>query len=152
MPSGVAVSDVNEGRLGEGIGRLALAIPNRADLLRFFADFVRSASDDALVRINPVHFAREHELATAAVVDLFLHARKLGLLTMEWQYVCPGCGEVVERLTSLTSGSAHYYCQVCSADRDADLSDFIEVTFNVSPDLRRSRFLDPNIAAPSGCP
>src|SRR5919108_346825 len=50
--------------------------------------------------------------------------RKLGLLTMEWQYVCPGCGEIVERLPSLTSATAHYFCEVCSAERDADLSDF----------------------------
>ena len=62
---------------------------------------------------------------------------------MEWQYVCPGCGEIVERLASLTSATAHYFCQVCSADRDADLSDFIEVTFSVSPEVRRSRYHDP---------
>ena len=62
---------------------------------------------------------------------------------MEWQYVCPGCGEIVERLASLTSATAHYFCQVCSADRDADLSDFIEVTFSVSPEIRRSRYHDP---------
>jgi hypothetical protein len=79
----------------------------------------------------------------AVVVEVFLHARKLGLVTMEWQYVCPGCGEIVERLASLTSATAHYYCQVCSADRDADLSDFVEVTFSVSPDVRGSRYHDP---------
>jgi class 3 adenylate cyclase len=144
MPSEAAVSEVNEERLGASLRRLALAIPRHSDLTRLLGDFVRTAQDDELVRINPVRFATERELPTAAVVELFLHARKLGLLTMEWQYVCPGCGEVVERLTSLTSGSAHYYCQVCSADRDVDLSDFIEVTFNVSPDVRRSRFLDPS--------
>jgi hypothetical protein len=62
---------------------------------------------------------------------------------MEWQYICPGCGEVVERLASLTSATAHYFCQVCSADREADLSDFIEVTFSLSPKVRRSRYHDP---------
>src|SRR5213593_3904436 len=33
--------------------------------------------------------------------------------------------------------------QVCSADRDADLSDFIEVTFSLAPEVRRSRYHDP---------
>jgi hypothetical protein len=108
-----------------------------------FDVFVRTAGDDELVRINPVRFGQRCGLPTAAVVELFLHARKLGLLTMEWQYVCPGCGEIVERLASLTSATAHYFCQVCSADRDADLSDFIEVTFSVSPEVRRSRYHDP---------
>lgn len=67
---------------------------------------------------------------------------------MEWQYICPGCGEVVERLTSLTSATAHYFCQVCSADRDADQSEFVEVTFNIAPEIRRSRFHDPTSLSP----
>ena len=137
MPPGVPA--LNERFLTEGLA----AVPGDRDLLAAFDDFVRSASDDELVRINPVRFAERHGFSSASVVELFLHARKLGLLTMEWQYVCPGCGEIVERLASLTSATAHYFCQVCSADRDADLSDFIEVTFSVSPELRRSRYHDP---------
>ena len=62
---------------------------------------------------------------------------------MEWQYVCPGCGEIVERLASLTSATAHYFCQVCSADRDADLTEFIEIVFTLVPEVRRSRYHDP---------
>ena len=81
--------------------------------------------------------------ATRAVVQTFLHARKVGLLTMEWQYVCPGCGQIIERLSSLTSAAAHAFCQVCSAVQDADLSDFVEVTFSVAPEVRRSRYHDP---------
>ncbi len=134
---------VNEARLIEGEERLAVALPGRTDLLDAFADFVRTARDDELVRINAVRFGQEHGFPTGAVVELFLHARKVGLVTMEWQYVCPGCGDVVQRLTSLTSATGHVFCQVCSADRDAELSDFIEVTFTVSPEVRRSRFHDP---------
>jgi hypothetical protein len=62
---------------------------------------------------------------------------------MEWHYVCPGCGDIVESFQSLTSATAHFFCQVCSVDRDADLSDFIEVTFSVSPEIRKSRYHDP---------
>jgi class 3 adenylate cyclase len=106
-------------------------------------DFARTADDRELVRINPVRFAEQHGLTTGEAVELFLHARKEGLVTMEWQYVCPGCGEIVERLTSLTSASSHYFCQICSADRDADLSDHVEVTFTINPEIRRSRYHDP---------
>jgi class 3 adenylate cyclase len=136
-------TSVNEQVLAEKLQALAAAIPGAGDLVEVFDVFVRTASDAALVRINPVRFAQECGFATAAVIEFFLHARKVGLLTMEWQYVCPGCGEIVERLTSLTSATAHYFCQVCSADRNADLSDFIEVTFTVSPEVRRSRYHDP---------
>ncbi len=134
---------VDERFLAERLELLAAAIPGSGDVLDAFDVFVRTANDDVLVRINPIRFGQRGGFPTPAVVELFLHARKLGLLTMEWQYVCPGCGEIVERLTSLTSATAHYFCQICSADRDADLSDFIEVTFTVSPEVRRSRYHNP---------
>ena len=139
----MAASVVDEPLLGEGLERLTAATPVAADLLEAFGTFVRTAADDELVRINPVRFAEQRGLPAAAVIELFLHARKLGLVAMEWQYVCPGCGEIVERLTSLTSATAHYFCQVCSAKRDTDLSNFVEVTFSISPDVRRSPYHDP---------
>ena len=143
MGEGAAALSVNQWLLAQKLAELAAAAGSASELLYAFDRFVRTAGDDALVRINPVHFARQHGFATGAVVEMFLHARKLGLLTMEWQYVCPGCGEIVERLASLTSAAAHTFCQVCSAVRDADLSDFIEITFSVSPEIRRSRYHDP---------
>lgn len=143
-----ASTAVNEARLAEALDRLATALTGKTDLIDAFAAFVRTADDRAIVRINAVRFGHEFGFPTTAVVELFLHARKLGLVTMEWQYICPGCGEVVERLTSLTSATAHYFCQVCSADRDADLSEFVEVTFNIAPEVRRSRFHDPTSLSP----
>ena len=134
---------VDEEVLASGLERLAEALRGHSELVDVFGGFVRAATDDAVVRINPVRFAAEYGCATASVVDMFLHARKLGLVTMEWQVVCPGCGEIVERLPSLTSASSHFFCQVCSTDRDADLSDFVEVTFSVAPEIRRSRYHDP---------
>ena len=143
-----AVSLKNERLLVDKLAELAAVTAEAGAPVDAFAAFVRTASDDAMVRINPVRFARQHGFATEAVVRMFLHARKLGLVTMEWQYVCPGCGEIVERLASLTSATAHTFCQVCSVDRDADLSDFIEITFSVSPRVRRSRYHDPWALSP----
>jgi len=143
MSQTTSVRAVNEQLLADRIARLGAAMPGQTHLLTLLEDVLRTANDEELVRINPVRFGQAHGLTTAAVVELFLHARKVALLTMEWQYVCPGCGEIVERLPSLTSATAHYFCQVCSTDRDADLSDFIEVTFSVSADVRRTRYHDP---------
>ena len=143
MLPGTSASVVNEELLGERLRRIAATLPGHDELIGLLADLARTGADEALVRINPARFAEQHGITKALVVDLFLHGRKAGLLTMEWQYVCPGCGEVVERLPSLTSATAHYFCQTCSAERDADLSDFIEVTFSVAPDVRRSSYHDP---------
>ena len=62
---------------------------------------------------------------------------------MEWQYVCPGCGEIAETFQSLRTASSRYFCNVCIAERDADLSGFIEITFTLSRAVRESRYHDP---------
>jgi class 3 adenylate cyclase len=135
--------DVNEGLLAAKLEEVNRLLPDSGDLRGPLESFLRTASDRELVRINPVAFARRHACDEAALIDLFLHARKVGLLRMEWHYVCPGCGDIVESFQSLTSATAHFFCQVCTADREADLSDFIEITFSVSQDIRDSRYHDP---------
>jgi class 3 adenylate cyclase len=132
----------DDAMLRRAVERLAEVLPGREALMEAFNGFVRTARDDELVRINAARFGQVHGFPTTEVLELFLHARKLGIVTMEWQYVCPGCGDVVERLPSLSSATGHVYCQVCSADRSAELSDFIEVTFSIAPEIRRSRFHD----------
>jgi len=129
--------------LSEKSDELADRLPERRDVLDALETFIRTADERELVRINPIRFAQEHSCDEAAVVELFLHARKIGLLHMEWQYVCPGCGDIVESFQSLTSATAHYFCQVCTANRDADLSDFVEITFSVSKEVRESSYHDP---------
>jgi class 3 adenylate cyclase len=143
MVTSPRTSHVDEARLSAVLPAVAESMPGREDLVEALGGFVRTADDRDVVRINPIRFASERGLDSSAVVNAFLHGRKAGLFSMEWQYICPGCGDIVERLPSLTSATAHYYCQVCSADRDAELSDGIEITFSVSPEIRRSRFHDP---------
>ena len=135
--------DVDEERLAAKLEELGRLHASSGDLRPVLESFVRTAGDAELVRINPIAFARSHGLDEAALIDLFLYARKVGLLRMEWQYVCPGCGDIVESFSSLTSATAHYFCQICSTDREADLSDFIEITFTVPQEIRKSRFHDP---------
>ena len=134
---------VDERLLSARLDELADRLPERFAEAAALAVLIRSGRDQDVVRINPVRFAGEHDLDEAAVVELFLHARKVGLLRMEWQYVCPGCGDIIESFQSLTSATAHYFCQICTADRDADLSDFVEITFSVAKDVRESSYHDP---------
>jgi hypothetical protein len=54
---------VNERLLAEKLDELEAAIPG--ELPAEFEEFVRTASDDALVRINPVRFAQRYDLSSA---------------------------------------------------------------------------------------
>lgn len=134
---------VNEPHFQERLDRLRASYANHDDLVRELERFLRNAPDDQIVRINPIQYAADHGRDEAHVIDLFLHARKAGLLTMEWLYACRGCGSVIESFHSLNAAGEHSFCKTCLINRDADLSDFVEIGFTVSQAVRTSRFHDP---------
>ncbi len=134
---------VSEACFQERLDILRTSYTNHDDLVRELGEFVRNAPDDQIVRINPIQYAAEHRRDEAQVIDLFLHARKAGLLTMEWHYVCRGCGSIIESFHTLNAAGEHSFCKTCLVNRDADLSDFVEIGFTVSKAVRTSRFHDP---------
>jgi len=129
--------------VSDDLAQLRLVASLDAEVVDAFVDLVRHGTDREIVRINPVRFARDRGLNERSVVEMFLHGRKLGLVTMEWLFVCRGCGDIVESLASLTSASSHFFCDVCSADRGTDMTDYVDVVFTVAVPVRRSAFHDP---------
>jgi class 3 adenylate cyclase len=105
---------------------------------------LRSGTDEALYRINPIQFATEKSIAEGEAIDLFLHACVAGLFDMDWLLVCPMCSDVVESFRSLRKLHTHFHCHLCQSDYDAALDDYITVTFTVSPAVRGIRFHQPD--------
>jgi class 3 adenylate cyclase len=143
-----AGSIVSEERFRERLDRLRASYVNHDDLVRELEGFVRKASDDQIVRINPIQYAADRGRDEAQIIDLFLHARKAGLLTMEWHYVCRGCGQIIASFDTLNAANEHSFCKTCLKTRDTDLSDFVEIGFTVSKAVRNSRFHDPETLSP----
>jgi hypothetical protein len=108
-----------------------------------FETLIRSGDDLALYRLNPLAFARDRAIAEAECIDLFLHAARSGLLEMNWDVVCPQSGMVLDSFGALRTLKTHYVCGLCDVSGETDLDDFIEVTFTVSPQVRRLPFHDP---------
>ncbi len=133
----------DERLLAEKLGQIGVSFPGHDALLRALESFVRTADDPQVVRIDPIPFAAARGIDEEDAIDLFLHGRKAGLFSMEWQCVCPGCGEIAQSFQSLRSANARFFCKVCIAERDADLSGFIEITFTLSRAVRESRYHDP---------
>jgi len=102
---------VSEQCFQERLDRLRASNPNHNDLVQELGTSVRKAPDDQIVPINPIQYAVDHGRDEAQVVDLFLHARKAGLLTMEWHYVCRGCGTIIESFHTLNSAGEHSFCK-----------------------------------------
>lgn len=108
-----------------------------------FETLIRSGDDLSLYRVNPLAFARDRAIAEPESIDLFLYATRCGLFEMSWDVVCPQSGMVLESFGALRTLKTHYVCGLCDVTGDTDLDDFIEVTFTVSPQLRRLPFHDP---------
>jgi class 3 adenylate cyclase len=99
---------------------------------------VRDGSDRDLCRINAVAFAAKHGLDEEKTIAGFLHAASIGLFEISWNVLCPGCGGVLDANTSLkTVIKEEYVCALCAAGYSPTLDELVEVTFTVSPRVRR---------------
>src|SRR5215218_9034330 len=123
------------------------ALRNSADEAAVAAieQLVREAPDHALYRTNALAFAARNGLDEEPVIAAFLHAARLGLFELSWNVLCPGCGGVLDAGTTLkTVNRAEYSCALCAAGYEPTLDEMVEVTFTVSPRVRRVAAHDPN--------
>ncbi len=97
---------------------------------------LRGQDGFALFKVNPLRFAAQKGVAEAEAIDLFLYAAKLGLFQMNWQLVCPGCGDTVQSFASLSGLHTDLHCSFCHIDTLAHLDEYVEVTFTVCPPIR----------------
>lgn len=110
---------------------------------------VLEAPDRKLGRVNALAFAAEENLDEERTIAAFLHACRLGLFELSWNVLCPGCGGVLDANTSLkTVQGEEYTCSLCAAGYEPTLDEMVEVTFTVSPRIRRIAAHDPHSLPP----
>ncbi len=106
---------------------------------------VRDAPDRDLCRINALDFAKKHGLDEERTIAAFLHAARLGIFELSWNVLCPACGGVLDAGATLkTVNHDEYACTLCAADYKPTLDEMVEVTFTVSPRVRRIAGHDPD--------
>jgi class 3 adenylate cyclase len=108
------------------------------DCVAALEKLVRDAPDYRLARINALDFAKREGLDDERTIAAFLHAARIGLFEMSWNVLCPGCGGVLGANASLKSvRSDEYHCALCAAGYEPTLDEMVEVTFTISPRVRR---------------
>lgn len=127
-------------------------------LLRQFVDlslatelerFVAEAPEHKLVRINAIALAAELKLDEEKLIAALLHASKVGIFEMFWNVLCPDCGFVLDRNTSLrTIRSDDYFCPNCAEGYEPTLDDRVEVTFTVGSRVRPVAAHNPDRLSP----
>ena len=105
---------------------------------------ILEGADRELCRINVLAFAAKHELDEDDVIAAFLHGARLGIFDMSWNILCPACGGVLDSGATLkTVKQAEYRCVLCAAGCEPTLDDIVEVTFTISPRVRKIAAHDP---------
>src|SRR6266404_1739980 len=99
---------------------------------------VRDAPDHALNRMNALDLAATADVGEERVIAGLLHAVGLGMLEMTWSVMCPSCAGVLSANKTLkTLDRAQYHCAFCAAGYETTLDNLVEVTFTVSPRVRK---------------
>ena len=115
-----------------------------ADCVGAIEHAVADAPDHELCRINVLAFAAKHGLEEERAIAAFLHAARLGLFELSFNVLCPGCGGVLDVSKTLkTVNREEYACGLCAGAYKPTLDEMVEVTFTVSPRVRRIAGHDP---------
>src|SRR5215470_16342657 len=105
---------------------------------------ILEAPDRELCRINVLAFAAKHKLDEDDVIAAFLHGARLGIFDMSWNILCPACGGVLDSGATLkTVKHGEYRCVLCAIGCEPTLDDIVEVTFTISPRVRKIAAHDP---------
>jgi class 3 adenylate cyclase len=117
-----------------------------SDVADMLERLVRDAPDHALNRINALDLAAREGLKEERVIAALLNGVGLGLFEMTWSVMCPSCAGVLSANKSLkTLDRAQYNCAFCAAGYETTLDNLVEVTFTVSPRVRKIAAHNPDL-------
>src|ERR1700739_1758690 len=108
------------------------------DVVDMLERMVRDASDHDLNKMNALDLAAREGLDEERVIAALLNGVGLGIFEMTWNVMCPSCAGVLSANKSLkTLDRAQYTCGFCAAGYETTLDNLVEVTFMVSPRVRK---------------
>src|ERR1700693_2371116 len=108
------------------------------DVVDMLERMVRDAPDHALNRMNALDLAAREGIDEERVIAALLNAVGLGMFEMTWSVMCPRRAGVLSANKSLkTLDRAQYNCAFCAVGYETTLDNLVEVTFTVSPRVRK---------------
>lgn len=98
---------------------------------------VEKSGHDA-AQIEPYPVAREWNQNPEEVLRGMLYAAKAGMLTLNWNLICPNCRVSKAQHSSLSELRPEFHCDLCGVNYDASFDQFVELSFSVHPSIRRA--------------
>ena len=106
-----------------------------------FGEILPGLTGLELYRINPTYFANQHNLNQTNVLDICIHGVKIGLFDFDWNMFCPVCGGISSSHHSIDQITGEkYLCSQCDKYIETDLSNYVEVSFNLSPSVKKLEY------------
>ena len=112
-------------------------------VIQKFESILRTGSDKDIFRINPYSLSEGNTTLLNENIDLLLLSTKIGIVKMNWELICPTCGQIVKSFESLSNLEVIYTCSLCSLETRANLDDYIAVNFSVLPLIRENSYYEP---------
>lgn len=97
---------------------------------------ISEADDMSLDRIRPYALADHWAAPRRDVLEVCLHATRLGLLDFQWDLLCPSCRNARDTVTELGKVGRTVHCHTCHIDYTANFAQSVELTFRPNPAIR----------------
>jgi class 3 adenylate cyclase len=107
------------------------------ELLDRILKHITEADDISAYRLQVRRLARDWGAPERALLEVFLHATRAGLLELSWDVVCPHCRGVRQEAATLADVTEKGRCDVCDIDFETGAATAVEITFHVHPSIRR---------------
>jgi class 3 adenylate cyclase len=107
------------------------------ELIGHLLALIERGDEYALVRMRPYALAAAWGAPRRAVLELFLHATRLGLLDSRWELLCPLCRGAKATASVLGDIPQHVHCDVCHIDFQVNFDQSVELVFAPNPSVRR---------------
>jgi class 3 adenylate cyclase len=110
------------------------------------------AHDEDVTHMRPFALADKWGAERRAVLRLFLHATRAGILDLSWNVLCPNCRVPKADYHSLADLKPQAHCETCNIQFEADFDRLVELQFNVNQQIRRAQAAIFCIGGPQNTP
>jgi hypothetical protein len=107
-----------------------------AELADHLIRMLTRTDDLTVARMRPYALADAWGADRRAVLELFLHATRAGLLELRWDLLCPMCRGPQQRAPRLSEVTPALHCESCAIDFRVDFERSVELSFRPTRAIR----------------
>lgn len=117
--------------------RQKLNYEENEEIISKLIDFIERAKDEELFHIDVYALAKNWNIESKLLLEIFIRGLHSGIFKMEWVFHCPHCGGIANETLTIHEATAINYCGICKVDFVNKVDDNIEVFFSIHPEVRK---------------